>query len=60
MKKINRKVEESNLILKSEFDKERLLSREKEQTYSSRMSELEEKYSHELKTHSELVEELNQ
>ena len=36
LKKVNRKSEESNLLLKSELDKEKALNREKEQASNRR------------------------
>jgi hypothetical protein len=58
LKKTNKTVEQQNLILKNELDKEKALYKEKEASHLRSINDLEERLSHELFNHTKTIEEI--
>lgn len=56
MKKSNKQLEQQNLILKSEMDKDRSVWKEKENNHLRNINDLEEKLSVELFNHTRTIE----
>lgn len=58
LKKSNKKSEESNLLLKSEIDKEKALLKEKQYNYKIKINEAEEKLNETLMHHTKFIEDI--
>lgn len=56
LKKSNKQLEQQNLILKSEMDKDRSVWKEKENNHLRNINDLEEKLSVELFNHTRTIE----
>lgn len=59
LKKTNRSVEQQNLILKNELDKEKALFKEKESSHLKNINDLEERLAQELFNHTKTLETIS-
>lgn len=60
LKKNNRQLEQSNLLLKNDLDKEKAIFKEKERNWEKKIIEVEDRLQNELMTYNKVIENINE